>query len=295
MSERGANHGRCTATTIGRAARAAPRHVGGVAGAGERARGRSSTTRGAALTERMLELAGLAPGERVLELACGAGRARAGGRRLVGPDGEVVLSDVAPEMTAIAAARADALGLRQRDHARARPRADRRARRLYDVVLCREGLMLVPDPGAGRARDPARAAAGRPRRARGLGAPRQRNPWLGVVFDAVSGTARRARPAAGPAAARSRSTTPIGSPRVLTDAGLTDVAVEEFADAVPRSVDRRVVAADVPRSPARSPRGSPSCRLRRRVPSTTGPRPRSRATRRLLGWRSPASAWSRQR
>ena len=55
--------------------------------------------RGAKLTERLLELAG----------AGGPGLAAA---RLVGPTGEVVLSDVAAEMTAIAAERAEVRGLR---------------------------------------------------------------------------------------------------------------------------------------------------------------------------------------
>ena len=48
----------------------------------------------------------LGKGERVLELACGAGGVGIAAAGLVGPAGEVVLSDVAAEMTAIAAARA---------------------------------------------------------------------------------------------------------------------------------------------------------------------------------------------
>src|SRR5215218_2755045 len=103
-------------------------------------------TRGAAMTARLLELTAPRPGDRVLELACGAGGAGIAAADLVGPAGEVVLSDVAVEMTAIAADRAAALGLgnvrtltldlddlAQPDQA-------------YDVVLCREGLMFAFDP-----------------------------------------------------------------------------------------------------------------------------------------------------
>jgi SAM-dependent methyltransferase len=110
-------------------------------------------TRGAAVTAGMLELSAPRPGERVLELACGAGGVGIAAAQLVGPAGEVALSDVAPEMTAIAAARAAALGLGnvrtltldlddldQPDLA-------------YDVVLCREGLMFALDP-AHACRDP---------------------------------------------------------------------------------------------------------------------------------------------
>src|SRR3954469_140670 len=67
--------------------------------------------RGAAITQRMLELSAPGPGDRVLELACGPGGAGIAAAAHVGGDGEVVLSDVAPEMTEIAAARATALGL----------------------------------------------------------------------------------------------------------------------------------------------------------------------------------------
>ena len=64
------------------------------------------------MTARMLELSQPQPGERVLELACGPGGPGLAAAPLVHPDGEVVLSDVADSMTAIAAARATALGLR---------------------------------------------------------------------------------------------------------------------------------------------------------------------------------------
>src|SRR6476661_6203765 len=66
-----------------------------------------------------------------------------------GPGGQVVVSDFAGEMVAVAADRAHAAGLanvagkvidlEQIDE----PGAS------FDVVLCREGLMLVPDPERG--------------------------------------------------------------------------------------------------------------------------------------------------
>src|SRR5689334_15270200 len=56
--------------------------------------------RGEALTERMLDAAALRPGDRALELACGPGGTGLAAARRVLPGGEVVLSDVAPPMTA---------------------------------------------------------------------------------------------------------------------------------------------------------------------------------------------------
>ena len=55
----------------------------------------------------------------------------------------------------------------------------------FDVVLCREGLMLVPDPERG-AREIRRVLRPGGRVAITVWGPRELNPWLGVVFDAVS-------------------------------------------------------------------------------------------------------------
>ena len=56
---------------------------------------RAADSRGAAITAKLLQLSAPRPGERVLELACGAGGVGIAAAELVGPAGEVVLSDVA--------------------------------------------------------------------------------------------------------------------------------------------------------------------------------------------------------
>jgi enediyne biosynthesis protein CalE5 len=141
--------------------------------------------RGQHVTDRMLELSLPRPGERVLELACGTGGPGLDAAPLVAPGGEVVISDFAAEMTAIAANRIADLGLRN---------ASTRVLDLehidepddsYDVVLCREGLMLVPDP-ARAAREIRRILRPDGRVVISVWGPRERNPWLGVVFDAVA-------------------------------------------------------------------------------------------------------------
>jgi len=55
--------------------------------------------RGALVAEKLLELSAPAPGERVLELACGPGGLGLAAAPRVSPGGEVVLSDVVGEMT----------------------------------------------------------------------------------------------------------------------------------------------------------------------------------------------------
>jgi SAM-dependent methyltransferase len=182
-------------------------------------------TRGAAITAKLLELSAPRPGERVLELACGAGGVGIAAAELVGPTGEVVLSDVAAEMTAIAAARAAALGLGNVRTLTLDLDDLAQPDQTYDVVLCREGLMF--------ALDPARAVAEirrilRPggRVALAVWGPRARNPWLGIVFDAVSAQLGAPVPPPGVPGPFSLDD-PDRLGRLLTDAELADVAVTE--------------------------------------------------------------------
>jgi SAM-dependent methyltransferase len=181
--------------------------------------------RGLAVTTALLDLTEPGPGERVLELAAGPAGVGLAAARLVGAEGEVVVSDVAPQMTAIAAERAAARRLHNvrvevldLEHIDSPDGS-------FDVVLCREGLMLVPDP-ANAAREILRVLRPGGRFALSVWGPRARNPWLGVIFDTLS-------------AATGAPVPPPGIPgpfalddagrleAILTDAGLADVVVGE--------------------------------------------------------------------
>ena len=94
----------------------------------------------------MLEAAGVRPGDHVLELACGPGGVGLAAAERVGPTGSVVLSDVTAEMTSVAAARAAALQLTNVTTCELDLEHIDQSDRSHDVVLCREGLMLVPEP-----------------------------------------------------------------------------------------------------------------------------------------------------
>src|SRR2546421_1554246 len=135
--------------------------------------------RAAMAAEKMLDLSAPDRGERVLELACGPGGLGLAAAERVAPDGEVVLSDVAAEMTSIASSRADALGLSNVTTLELDLEQIEQPDDSYDVVLCREGLMFAPDPAraAGEIRRVLRPGG---RVALAVWGPRERNPWLGV-------------------------------------------------------------------------------------------------------------------
>jgi SAM-dependent methyltransferase len=181
--------------------------------------------RTAALARRLLELTRPAPGERVLELACGPGGAGLAAAPLVAPGGEVVLSDVAGEMVAIAAARAaGAPGVRTR--VLDMERIDEPAGS-FDVVLCREGLMFAAEPAraAGEIRRVLRPGG---RTALSVWGPRERNPWLSLVLDAASEALGAPVPPPGvPGPFSLQDAGELAG--LLRGAGLRDVTVQELA------------------------------------------------------------------
>jgi SAM-dependent methyltransferase len=182
-------------------------------------------TRGVAVTDRMLQLSAPQPGDRVLELACGAGGLGMAAAARVAPHGEVVLSDVVAEMTKIAAARADALGLRNVGTCVLDLERIDQPDQSYDVVLCREGLMFALDPGRAAA-EIRRVLRPGGRFAIAVWGPRARNPWLGLVLDAASAQLRRTVPPPGlPGPFSLEDSAELAA--LLSSVALTEVAVEE--------------------------------------------------------------------
>jgi len=143
--------------------------------------------RGADITAAMLTSAGVRRGDQVLELACGPGGLGMAAAELVGAEGAVVLSDVAGEMVAIAAERAARRGLTNVRTATLDLEEIAEPENSFDVVLCREGLMFAvePDQAIHEIRRVLRPGG---RVAVAVWAPQRDNPWLGLVFDAVTAT-----------------------------------------------------------------------------------------------------------
>jgi enediyne biosynthesis protein CalE5 len=133
---------------------------------------------------------------------------------------------VAAEMTAIAAARAAAAGL---DNVRTCELDIERIEQpdnSYDVVLCREGLMFATDHACA-AREIRRVMRPGGRTAIAVWGPRERNPWLALVFTAVSEQIGAPVPPPGVPTPFS-----LGDPgkleAVLVSAGLSGVRISEL-------------------------------------------------------------------
>jgi enediyne biosynthesis protein CalE5 len=184
------------------------------------------------VTRLMLDAVSPAPGDEVLELACGAGGLGLAIADHVTPGGRVVLSDVAPEMVTIAAARA----ARRTEPGGAPVQITAQVIDLdkiqlpdasFDIVVCREGLMFALDPTQAVS-EIARVLRPGGRVAVAVWGPRDRNPWLGVLADALQ--EHRGTPVPPPGVPGPFS---LGAPgalaSTLTGADLEQVRVEEVS------------------------------------------------------------------
>jgi ubiquinone/menaquinone biosynthesis C-methylase UbiE len=181
--------------------------------------------RSAALNAAMFDRTALQPGDGVLELACGAGGLGLAAAERVAPEGEVLLSDVAAEMVAVAADRASQRGLANVRTATLDLEDIAQPDESFDVVLCREGLMFAVDPtrAAGEIHRVLRPGG---RAALAVWGPQEQNPWLGLVFDAVS--AQVGAPIPPPGIPGPFSLSAASTLRdVLIAGGLGDVAVAD--------------------------------------------------------------------
>ena len=95
---------------------------------------------------RLLALADIQPGERVLDVACGTGLVTFAAAEAVGAGGSVVGTDLSQEMVARAADTARARGVTNATFERMDAEDLRCAPHAFDAVLCALGLMYVPDP-----------------------------------------------------------------------------------------------------------------------------------------------------
>ena len=184
-------------------------------------------------TDRLLDRVAVRPGDRVLELATGPGTLGPTLVELVGDDGSVVLSDLAPGMVEVAGRRnasrpnvtCDVIDVAAID----RPDGS------FDVVVCRMGLMFAPDPAAAFAEIRRVLAEGGRLGAMTWGRLEE-NPWMTTMgMSAAMAGITSGGPPVGPGSIFS-----LGDPDEVTalveGAGFRNVTVESV-DVVFRSPD----------------------------------------------------------
>jgi enediyne biosynthesis protein CalE5 len=98
------------------------------------------------VSERMMELADIQPGRRVLDVATGPGEPAVTAARRVGPSGHVIATDLAPQMIALGREWVAELGLQNIDFRQMDAEALDLPEQSFDVILSRFGLMYLPNP-----------------------------------------------------------------------------------------------------------------------------------------------------
>ena len=97
-------------------------------------------------TQRMLEAAGLEPGDHVLDIAAGTGDQSLLAARRVGPGGSILATDISAEMLGIAARVAQQEGLTTLTTRVMDAQQLDLQDNAFDAVICRLALMLIPNP-----------------------------------------------------------------------------------------------------------------------------------------------------
>ncbi|MDP8969326.1 MAG: class I SAM-dependent methyltransferase [Actinomycetota bacterium] len=139
----------------------------------------------APVTQAMLAHARLPAGARVLDVATGFGEPALTAARLVGPAGRVVASDLSPAMLAVAAQRARDAGLSNVAFAEMDAEQPTLPESGFDAVVCRLGLMFLPNLDAALARLAALLVPGG-RLVAAVWGPQQANPWLTVALQTLT-------------------------------------------------------------------------------------------------------------
>ena len=102
------------------------------------------------LSKRLAELAEIKPGSRVLDIATGIGEPAITAAKQAGKSGQVLATDLSPQMLSIARKRAASLGLQDViEFKEGDAESIDLPPSMFNAALCRAGLMFLPDLNAG--------------------------------------------------------------------------------------------------------------------------------------------------
>jgi SAM-dependent methyltransferase len=98
-----------------------------------------------AVAERMVKMAGIGPGDRVLDVAAGYGEPSLTAARVVGPEGSVVSSDISAGMLAYGRERAAAANIENIEFLESDAASLDLPEQSFDAALSRFGIIFEPD------------------------------------------------------------------------------------------------------------------------------------------------------
>jgi enediyne biosynthesis protein CalE5 len=178
------------------------------------------------VSERLVELAGVEPGSRVLDVAAGYGEPSLSAAKVAGSDGSVVATDIAADMLAYGRERAKAAGLDNIEFVESEVMALDFEPESFDAALSRWGIIFEPD-GEGAAERVRGFLKPGARMAISSWGPPDRTPFLGVPMRTAMQRLDVPPPPPGTPGPLSRpSEEALGG--LLSGGGFSDVEVEEL-------------------------------------------------------------------
>ncbi len=180
----------------------------------------------AGMTARMLDLAQLQPGHRVLDLACGTGEPAIPAAERVGPTGYVAATDLVEEMVIFAREKAAARGLKNIEFRVADAEGLALSPRSADAATIRLGMMFMPDAlSCLKNVHNALKPGGRIVIANWAGP--DKNPWAEVALSVIRRHVDIPKPAPGATGLYSFAD-PGRNTGILSEAGFRDVTIENL-------------------------------------------------------------------
>ncbi|HEV2170109.1 MAG TPA: methyltransferase domain-containing protein [Candidatus Binatus sp.] len=177
------------------------------------------------VNDRLVGLAEARAGNRVLDIATGSGEPALTAARAVGPSGRIVAVDMSAGMLAIARERITAAGLHNVELVESDAESLKLDEKSFDAVLCRWGLMFMPDLG-GLTRAMHRALKPDGRFATAVWASADKVPMLGLAREAIRQITGIVPPPNAPDPTKLADTSILE--RALTSAGFRDIAIERL-------------------------------------------------------------------
>jgi enediyne biosynthesis protein CalE5 len=177
------------------------------------------------ISERLVELAGIQPGGRVLDVAAGYGEPSLTAARAAGPEGSVVATDISAEMIAFGRERAIAAGLGNIEFVESDAASLEFPEGSFDAALSRWGIIFEPDGEAAASRIRGFLEPGA-RMAISSWGPPDRVPFLAIPMMTAMQRLEIPPPPPGTPGPLSRPT-PEALGGLLNVAGFSEVEVEE--------------------------------------------------------------------